>query len=501
MKPQGACELVLIVLMISACLAAGAAAPAAGQVSAIPFGPEAFDALESQLDAETRSADPAIPPPRAYAWLNQIRNYRAMGALILGLPAKARPSTILYAASGSHLAPLVACTLDPGARAYTFIYTETDPAVEGPIGELLQFLSGRGLVRELAAGPELRGKPGAREWRFRMGEHPVALRLLVSAPQAAAPADPFHGLALPGRCDLAIVHDWSGDPIENLRLVLQFLRPLREIKAPPPLLMMEDLEAHPYPVDLQFFSPVARTREPYGHRQALSLPPGYPRNIELGTPLYGGAVLLSFSDPWWRKADGATLDGAFDFLLFNQFDEMRQNVLSGGSDPLLSPAILDWWTGFGTRTIEGSDVREDSGARGRMIAAAGTTLSLLAPPRKSRWACRMVLYRALLEQVALGTDATALMPSARSTRRPSPGAFPSAEMGRQYREATAHSGEYSEGLARLTRLASGLLPSMRVEPYSAACGLCPCGPCGASNPSPEAWKDTYQSLLALLSSH
>lgn len=154
----------------------------------------------------------------------------------------------------------------------------------------------------------------------------------------------------------------------NLQVIFQFLHAARG-NPTTPLLMIEDLEAHPYPVELDIFGVMARTALPYGHRTGPSPLNGHQR-IEVGSPIFGGAVLLAFDDPWWRKVTPKTLEGACNLLIFDRFGWSRRNVLSAGPPYLVPPAIVDRWSGFGARTVDGSLQRPDEAFIALMVDSA-----------------------------------------------------------------------------------------------------------------------------------
>ena len=369
--------------------------------------------------------------------LHRLRNAEAMTELVGSLPPSERPETILYLASGAHLAPLVVCEALPGGRPCRLIMTEIDAGVQNGIEAGLEELQNAGCLRGLKSGPAIEGSSGRRMWSADLvGGRPVTVELRVFDPRDDAP---LVTAALADEADLVISHDWTGDPLGNLQVIRWFLGAARERAGSPPLLMIEDLRRHPYPVDLDVFSPVASTTKPYGHRES-DAGPGRHGRVELGTPIFGGGVLLAFSDPWWRKLSTDQLEGSFDFLLLNEFDIDRQNVLEGGEDPLLAPMLLDWWTGFGARDIDGSRIvpGADGGTRKRAITAAIAARDVASPGIARIFSDRLRLYGVLLALRAQGVDTLDLMPAARFRRRPKPGAFPSEAMERLYRQALRH---------------------------------------------------------------
>jgi hypothetical protein len=173
--------------------------------------------------------------------------------------------------------------------------------------------------------------------------------------------------------------------------------------------MIEDLERHPYPVDLSFFSPIARTARPYGHRASRDGSFGHDGD-ELGLPLFGGGVVLAFRGRWWRHASERDLLSFFDFLLVNEFDSERRNVLARGDRTLVPPSALDWWTGFGRRTVGGEDLFRNPAVRRNLILAAARVAPSFDYPSQERIGCRLFLYRALVTLKSLGRDVSLVLP-------------------------------------------------------------------------------------------
>lgn len=459
-------------------------------------------------------APPPDPLSAAEAWLasgphegidatrlqHQLRNHAAIAELVAGLPAARRPSHIVYLASGGHLAALSACIGVPAGQPCTLVFTEIDPTAQAEISGGLAALAAAGVVGDVDAGPALTGAAGARTWRLHLAGRPVTLTLDVAA---AADDPPVVRPELLEGADLVISHDWSGDPLGNLQVVHWLLAAVRTAKlARAPLLMIEDLEAHPYPVDLALFTLLARTREPYGHR-ASEAGLGRHGDAELGTPLFGGGVVLGFDDPWWREVDDATLTGTLDLLLLSAFDDQRQNVLSGGPEPVLAPAALDWWTGFGSRTLGAPDLRETPLARRAAVEAALRALPHVAADLRPHLACRLRLYRCLLEARAAGFDVRSLLPASSIQRHLAAGELPSDEMQQLYRDALRHIGEMRTEREAVVAATEPVLATLRAAGTTAATASCPCElPAdGDGDGGGEAWAAAYRAHRRWLSEH
>jgi hypothetical protein len=461
----------------------------------------AFDLLERKLLRRAEFSRQASERADAYNRLNQLRNYSAIKELFAGLPGGQRPARILYAASGDHMAPLVACITDPSTKPYAFIYTEVNPSAREGIDGFLKLLVHEGLALNLSSRPPVHENPGGAAWSFNLGRHPVSLTLVIN-PAIAQPGDnrlyPAWALA---QSDMVITHDWAGDQQENLRLVWEFLQSVRKSgTAGSPLMMLEDLERHPYPVDLSLFCPLSRTLRPYGHCEPLRLPAGLPKNVEMGTPLYGGGIVLGFADTWWRGIDDTSLICAFNFLLFNQFDDERTNVIEGGTDPVLAPALLDWSTGFGYRAIDGQDVRLNRNIKPAMIERLSALAGTFSPPLAKRWGCRMLLYKAVLELKARGGTPDELFPPARYPRRlgdPSR-PFPSTGVETMAREAQSKEANYLAANEQERQVAGALLRLTEGSSYVGPAGACLTGSTAWPNDL-NSWRAAYTSTLSALS--
>ena len=349
----------------------------------------------SLADWETAARKAACRDGAGADFARQVRASAAFADLGARLPLPGKTVTVAYPASGSHLAPLALCQADRGSRPYLFLYFDSD----GALGEELA----RGLKRLADGGPvaSLReeGWEGARRFWFRVGDHAVEIRF--RATPARDPLAPLEDLGPGfGGISAVIVHDWSGDPYENLELLYRYLRLLRKTGAEsPPVLILEDLRRHPYPVDLTLFSPVADSAKPYGHRGPAFDCRG---EAELGAPLFGGAVALSFRDRWWAKAAEGDLPWIFDFLWFSLCDEERRNVLGRDPDPVLAPWPADWAAGYGSRSVTGADIRTLAGFRITLLRKAQAAEGLFGPDLRRRWRSLLELYRAGLRCIAAG---------------------------------------------------------------------------------------------------
>lgn len=355
------------------------------------------------LEASAREA--ACRDPRGAAFARQLRGAGAFADLGPRLSLPPGAVTVVYPASGSHLAPLALCEADGGRRSYRFLYFDSDETRGGEIAEGLARLAAEGGVTSLREEEEGAG----RVFRFRLGGHPVELRFQATPPED--PMAPLEGLGgnLAG-VSVVLVHDWSGDPYENLELLYRYVRLLRKARPEkPPLLVLEDLRRHPYPVDLALFSPVAHSARPYGHRGPAADCRG---EAELGAPLFGGAVVLSFQDRWWERASEADLPWIFDFLWFSLCDEERRNVLGRDPDPVLAPWPADWAAGYGSRSVTGTDIRTLAAFRMTLLRKARGAEGLFGPGLRSRWRSLLELYRAALRCIAAGAPAgTLALPS------------------------------------------------------------------------------------------
>ncbi len=458
-------------------------------VAAVGAGPHPTEetcgvVIDYQNDLRTQIVDGTDERERLER-LHQLRNAEAMVELVSALPPAGRPSRILYLASGSHLAPLALCELLPAGAPCGLVLTEIDGSVSKDLSAILDELSRTKRISDLR-----RDNEGS--WRFGLAGHPVRIELALVDGESLIEPTLLHD------ANLVINHDWSGDPLGNLRVVHAVLLAIRSLDSVPPMLMIEDLSNHPYSIDLRFFSPVVRTRQSYGHR-ASERGPGLHGDIELGEPLFGGGVLLDFSDSWWRRVDRKTLDGVFDLILFNEFDTERQNVLVGGADPLLAPAMLDWYSNFGSRTIAGGDLNSSTGSRSEIMIAAAAAMPLMQPDLQRHLACRLQLYNCLLKSRAAGAEIRESMPSARFSRRAEPGDFPTATMDSMYREALRHATDYRRQKEAERAAAAHTIEALEGTPVVEAMASCPISPPAPDEDPAAFWLAAYQRLAEDLS--
>ena len=437
------------------------------------------DSLALRLAASPGDAD-------AQRQWSTFRHVEAMVDLVAQLPSDRRPRSLLYLAGGSHLAPLALCELLPAGEPCVLVSTDVDPAVATRIGRGLAELAGADRIADLEAGSS--------HWRFRLAGHPVELKLQPVPAGSVPDVDP----AWLEHADLVITHDWSGDPLECLRVVYRVLVAARSAEPEhTPMLMLEDLERHPYPIDLGLLSPLARTTAPYGHRGSLPGQAGHGAT-EVGAPQFGGAVLLGLSDPWWRKVSPTTLRAVFDLLLFNEFGDQRRNVLEGGDDPLLAPAPLDWWTGFGVRTVAGEDLASlDDGLAAIARAAAGAAPAM-EPADRQRLACRLQLLRTLAHALAAGADVEQLMPAGGLSRRPVPGRFPNPEMEAAHRDSLRHAGDYRADMEARVPQAARLAAALDGPELRDTLAECPSEGPNPGDVAAAGWAAAYRQLAASL---
>jgi len=467
----------IVATVLGAAVACASGPPAASGGVADPIG--------AVIPAQEASGAEVAPSLR-----HQLRHHRAVAELVAALPDHRRPDDILYLASGSHLGVLAACSGLPAGAPCRLVLTEVDATVQEDLTHGLEALAAGGAVAEVASGAPLGGAGGRREWRFALGGRPVSLTLDV-VPARDDP--PLVRPELLEDADLVVSHDWSGDPIGNLQVIRELLAAADAVGLErPPMLMIEDLEAHPYPVDLALLGPLARTSAPYGHRGSDA---GLGRHgtVELGTPLFGGGVVLGFDHGWWRGIGDGRRTAVLDLLLLSAFDDRRRNVLEGGDDPLLAPALLDWWTGFGDRTLAGADLRRTPLARLAAVDGALAVLPRLDADVRWRLACRLRLYRCLLEARAAGFELAELTPDASLERRMSPDEFPSDEMRGLYREALRHLGRMREERGAVVETTAPVLERLRSEDVVRATASCPCSL--PSDPGPDAWAAAYREHL------
>jgi hypothetical protein len=326
----------------------------------------------------------------------QLRHLAAVRELIAALHPAERPRRILYLGSGSHLAPLAACELLPLGASCELTLRERDPGVAAPLIALLQGLADDGTISRLATMTDA----GGQRWSFALDGVAVHLRLDVDPTTAPGEIGTLLRAGDLRTYELVVVHDWSGDPFENLRLLHQVLdlAAAEEAAAPLPLVMVEDLRRHSYGVDIAFFGVRAATALPYGHRETT------PAGPEEGPPSFGGAVVLDLAPSWWRAANARQRSDLLDLLLVSQHDLRRRNVLAAGEPPRVAPVVLDWWSGFSSRSVRDADLRNEPDWRQRLLASTSRLTPLLTTQLAVRLACHHAAWAAALELLARGDE-------------------------------------------------------------------------------------------------
>ena len=443
--------------------------------------------LESGQDLSAR--------PSVQALVHSTRNAPAFRNLAESIPPERQPERVLYLASGSHIAPLAVCEALPPEQPCRLTLTEIDASVQCDLESFFHEARRRGYLRSIDDSGRLEDGTGVRTWRFRVGSRPVTVDLHLRGESGESGPSPLVPHELLRDTDLVISHDWSGDPFGNLDVILRLLEGSRAADLDrPPLLMIEDLEKHTFPVDLGFFSILARTDETYGHRGSNS---GIGRHgpVELGPPIFGGGVVLGFDEPWLRWTDDTTLRSFGDFLLLNRYDGGRRNVLEREPDTVLVPELLDWWSGFGTRSLTGGDFSRNPELRRRAVEAALHIADKLDEPLATRLACRLELYRTVLGMRARGTGSRVNHPTQHNVRLLKVDEFPLPAMQDLYREALRHTGQHRAQRDADQALALELLGLF--APGDAQATLAHCG-CVQPAGSTTDWAARHETLLRCL---
>jgi hypothetical protein len=204
------------------------------------------------------------------------------------------------------------------------------------------------------------------------------------------------------QADLLVTHDWDSTPVGNFRVLLDFMESYRKGDGSRRLaVMMEDLEAHPFPIDLEFFNPVARSGLGYGHVEYVTLPSGERLKEEDGLALYGGGVILEPDMDFFRTLSERRLEAFFDVVVFAPYIYDRYNVDVIGGRRVIAPPILDLAIGYGYHDIRGKDLR---GERGFLTGLARAALGFLwetptLPPALRSKGCAMLrTYRNALKE-------------------------------------------------------------------------------------------------------
>jgi hypothetical protein len=342
-----------------------------------------------------------------YRLLNDLRNHEAFSALWEGLGWRRDPLRVLYLASGSHLAPLVLLFSGAPAREAEFVFTEIDPAVPGRVRLALRRLEKHGLkgLKERAEGAET-------VFTFTFGPTRATLRIVMGPKGGSgAGAAPFTSAELE-RADVVITHDWAGDQRDNLALLADLMRAGCASRRQRPLaVFMEDMEAHPFPVDLAMFHPEVRTPLPYGHLDHVRLPDGARLKAEDGLALYGGAVVLTPDWKAWCALGPRPMETVFNVLLFSDFLFDRLNVDLVAGRRVAAPPMLDLGTGYGYRTIGGEDVRGDADFPFRLLHDALDLTPGLPGPLRAAWCRRMEAFGNALRRAAVADFSAVLKES------------------------------------------------------------------------------------------
>jgi len=450
----------------------------AASAAAPPPSPNPFPRLEAEVRREIEylrseaegSTDTAEAKSvrerlvRAYETLHDLRNHEAFLELWNGWKNAPEHLDLLYAGSGSHVAPLVFLFSAKPPREATCTFTEIDPwsapRLEGIFARLLRggSISDLRVTYEPGGHPGYRGRweaalrgPGGEALRtdreaffrwfrraagevgeecgfrvlfaFRAGGCRARVRLLLNDRDSAEGASKAYREEDLARCDLFVTHSWSGSPRENLGMLWEVANSSRRTaRASPPAVMMEDLRRYPYPVDLSFFGIAAETREPYGHLEYVRLPDGTRLPSQDGAALYGGGVLLEPDGRWLDALTDAEIETLFDFLLFAPCPYTRSNVDLFGGEPRSAPPLLDLAAGYGLRTIRGRDLRLDDAYPAKLAEGA---IGLLEAPGgvperyRDRWCALLEEYGAALRRVR-GRDLAAYFREAEADRGANP---------------------------------------------------------------------------------
>jgi hypothetical protein len=417
------------------------------------------------------TAAPERPAIRArveddYRALHDLRNREAFAALWSGLGWRRDPLRLLYVASGSHLAPLTLLFSGAPPKVAEFTFTEIDSAVPGRVRTLLNRLERFGLkdLAEHSSGRET-------VFTFALGSTTVTLRIVLGSKGGTGAGDvPFTREELE-RSDVVVTHDWAGDQRDNLALLFDIVRAACDSRRQRPLaVFMEDLEAHPFPIDLTLSHPAARTPLPYGHLEHVALSDGTRMKAEDGPALYGGAVALVPDQQALCALGPSQLETVFNVLLFSDFLFDRSNVDQVGGRKIAAPRLLDLATGYGYRAIRGEDVRGVADYPSVLVRQALDLLPSLSGALREGWCHRLeALGRALREAENVRFDAVLARAEARGEEHP----FLSTPQGRRLLEdARAHRDEYvrmKNGEKAAARKARELLDRAQ-ETVRASCG-------------------------------
>ena len=381
--------------LVIALLATPAAQAARGEAGA----QNPLVVLETEVRADLGAAlkmfaaAPERPALRArveddYRTLHDLRNREAFSALWEGLGWRRDRLRVLYIASGSHLAPLTLLFSGAPVKEAEFTFTEIDPAVPGRVRTLLRRLEKLGLkdLTEHSSGRET-------VFTFACGATRTTLRITLGSKGGAGAGEPPFTREELEQSDLVITHDWAGDQHDNLALLFDIVRTAcashsERLRA----VFMEDLEAHPFPVDLTLFHPAVRTSFAYGHLEHVSLADGTRMKAENGPALYGGAVALVPDEKALCALNPTQLETVFNVLMFSDFLFDRLNVDEVEGRKVTAPMLLDLATGYGYRTIRGEDVRGTADFPSLLLRQALDLLPSLSGALREGWCRRLEAF-------------------------------------------------------------------------------------------------------------
>ncbi|HPR64385.1 MAG TPA: hypothetical protein PK014_09210 [Thermoanaerobaculia bacterium] len=409
-----------------------------------------FNVLDSKLHQEMdqinrtwSSASPNVKPvleqklTTIYQRLHDIRHYKAFEELWNNIYYSDDEIVVLYPASGSHLAPLEIVHSSTFQRV-TFIYTEIDPNVIPRLEATLLQMVDLGFYSDLSVtitplqtlsgsrGDDRNPKQDIASWLqneiqktgtappielnffFKFKHTNVLLKLLINASSQIPGSSSYFRAEDISKANLVITHDLSFDPRENLSLLFEILDSRCTLQVKTRLLiLMEDLNRYPFPLDLSPLDIIKTTEQPYGHASFLALPSGTLTPFESGQSLYRGATVLEPDLHFWCALSTNKRKNLFDLILFRDYGFNRRNVDLIDGHPVFAPAILDWYNGYAYKDIINSDLREYPNFLSKLVESCITLLSDIPKGKNREWLCNSLnIFKTTLSSISTGEPRT-----------------------------------------------------------------------------------------------
>lgn len=325
-----------------------------------------------------------------YINLHNIRHYKAFRDLWKKFNWQKDKITILYPASGGHIAPFEIIHSGKIKEA-TFIFTEVDHSVIPRLEILLRELENHGFYRDVeikifplygqiyestvpakdASQEEVqrwikseinkKGQAPPLEviFSFKFNNSLIYLNLILKGTSKNKGSTDLYRIDDFEKADLIITHDWSFDPRENLHLLKLFIESACAINKKNILIMMENLESYPMPIDIKIFNIISKTNLDYGHSYYYTLPNNKQIEWEGEFSLYGGGVILNPDLNFFCDLNEAEKRFLFDLIILKEygFDRANYDIINMKKVP--APLLLDLYIGYSYKNIDGNKISSE----------------------------------------------------------------------------------------------------------------------------------------------